>query len=414
MTAASAGMISIMPDYLGYGESLLTHNRTIGHIPHYQQAAIVSWRWTQLWLQNLTQGCTVLEDVATINGFSEGGFASLSSAAMFDEMGVRVLKLFVNAPFLDMESQTLFMVRYFEEGLVDVARNSFGFRATLPFGLFSLSAETPGLANTGTGQNALNPDWMVPGNFSRNVIAWMESPNPLTIPELYDISPPDTLSLMNPDFLDLIRQASAANLTSPCRSAFVRAGVTDKLCEMVLASQVRSLLANATYTIGLCYSSDDTYIDPTQFTQDLFSNPHVTKIGGPLGSEVTGDHMAAGFSCGHNTIEYVAGRDRPEDPGDQPFYMTTLPRENSTTMHCFSEAVVGDDSPSAGPGVPPSTDAAAPSSSSAPTTLRTRLRFGRSPTAGSATRTLVAVLEHTSDPTILLGAPFVLALSFAA
>jgi hypothetical protein len=392
----------------------LTHNRTIGHIPHYQQAAIVSWRWTQLWLQNLTGGCSVLEDVATINGFSEGGFASLSSAVMFDEMGVRVLKLFVNAPFLDMESQTLFMVRYFEEGLVDVARSSFGFRASLPFGMFTLSSETPGLANTGTGQKALNPDWMVPGNFSRNVIDWMESPNPLTNPELYEISPPDTLSLMNQDFLDLIRLANAANLTSPCRSTFVRAGITDKLCEVVLASQVRFLLANATYPLGLCYSSDDTFIDPTQFTQDLFANPHVTKIGGPLGSEVTGDHVAAGFSCGHNTIEYVAGRDRPEDPDDQPFYMTPLPRENSTTMHCFSEAVVGDGSPSAVPGVPPSTDAAAPSSSSAPTTtLRPVLRFGR-PTAGSATPTLVAVLELTSDPTILLGAPFVLALSFAA
>jgi hypothetical protein len=409
MSAASAGMVSIMPDYLGYGESMRTHNRTVGHIPHYQQAAAVSWRWTQLWLQNVTKGCTVLEDVATVNGFSEGGFGSVASASMFDEMGVRVLKLFVNAPFLDMESQTVFMVKYFEEGLVDIAKNSFGFRAGLPFGLFAMSADTPGLANTGTGQKALNSDWMVPGNFSRNVIDWMQSPNPLSSRELYEIAPSDALSLMNPDFLGLIRQSSAANLTSPCRSAFVRAGITDKLCEAVLASQVRTLLENAAYPLGLCYSADDSFVDPKQFTRDLFANPYVTKMGGPLGSEVTGDHVAAGFSCGHNTIEYVAGRDRPESPDDQPFYMTPLERENST-MHCF--AVDDAASPSAAPGDSPSTDALTPSSSS--TSMRTLLRFGRPYTAASVTPKHESAYEIASFRTSLLGAPIVLALSFAA
>jgi hypothetical protein len=356
MTAASAGAVSILPDYLGYGESRSTHNRTVAFIPHYQQAAVVSWRGAQELLQNLTGGCTVLDDVATVNGFSEGGFASVAGAIALQETGVRVLKLFVNAPFLDLENETLHMLRYAEEGLIDVTRNSYGFRLAIPFGIFCYSAETPGLANTGTGQALLHPDWADPANFTRNVIGWFQSPNPLTLSELGAVVPEDPLIVVNTEYIALLRLAFTAGVPSPCRSEFVRAGVTDKLCEAVLAGSVRTILMNATFPIGLCYSPDDSYVDPAQFDAELFSSPHVTRLGGPGGIDVRGDHWATGFSCGHNTIEFLAGRDRPEKPDEQGTFISPI---EGGGQNCAAE---GSSAPTDAPPTPTQTTASASAS----------------------------------------------------
>ena len=52
MLATSAGAVGIVPDYLGYGETFVTHNRTYFYHESYMQSAVVSLLTTQAFLKN--------------------------------------------------------------------------------------------------------------------------------------------------------------------------------------------------------------------------------------------------------------------------------------------------------------------------------------------------------------------------
>ena len=67
MVAASAGAVSITPDYIGYGESV-GYNRTfISKIP-YEQAISLAWLGTKKYIDDELEGCSFLESTATVTG----------------------------------------------------------------------------------------------------------------------------------------------------------------------------------------------------------------------------------------------------------------------------------------------------------------------------------------------------------
>jgi hypothetical protein len=67
MVAASAGAISITPDYIGYGESL-GYNRTfLSKIP-YEQAISIAWLGTKKYVEDELDACSFLENTATVTG----------------------------------------------------------------------------------------------------------------------------------------------------------------------------------------------------------------------------------------------------------------------------------------------------------------------------------------------------------
>lgn len=78
MVAASAGAVSITPDYIGYGESL-GYNRTfVSKIP-YEQAISLAWLGTKKYIEDELDGCSVLESTATVTG----KFGSIFQALAF-------------------------------------------------------------------------------------------------------------------------------------------------------------------------------------------------------------------------------------------------------------------------------------------------------------------------------------------
>jgi hypothetical protein len=67
MVAASAGAVSITPDYIGYGESV-GYNRTfISKIP-YEQAISLAWLGTKKYIDDELDSCSFLENTATVTG----------------------------------------------------------------------------------------------------------------------------------------------------------------------------------------------------------------------------------------------------------------------------------------------------------------------------------------------------------
>jgi hypothetical protein len=198
----------------------------------------------------------------------------------------------------------LLFTESFDTGLVSLEKDNVLFYSTLPFHAFAFSNESPGFANSGTQQLALAPEWRVLDDFDSNIISWLESPGNLTGDEIalrmMAINPTD---VVNADYLDLVRQARAANVSFACKSDFVLENVTDKLCEAIRSVSLLNVVANYDIPLQLCYSESDTVMSPRVFMDsniNVFGNPNVTKYPGlgPLGVRpVTGDHNGAMISC---------------------------------------------------------------------------------------------------------------------
>jgi hypothetical protein len=223
----------------------------------------------------------------------------------------------VSSPFLFC--CLLLLTESLDTGLVTLETDNALFYSILPFTGFTMSSENPGLANTGTGQVALAPEWMVAGDFDRNIISWMESPTPLTSEEVgFRMLPVNLPDIYNADWLDLVRQTRAAGLFSACNSDFVLENVTDKLCEATNSLSLLTVVAQMNIPLQVCYSVDDTVASARVYSDmdiNVFGNPNITKYAGPLGFlPVEGDHVAAVTLCSVAPLERfidVESADRP-------------------------------------------------------------------------------------------------------
>jgi hypothetical protein len=119
LVAAGSGAMAIMPDYIGYGESSQTHNRTYGYPPTYMQAAMTTWVATKQAIEQDTYGwsindgsggCTVMDSVVSLAGVSEGGYAAIAAAPAMQQAGLRVLAVNAGATFLDPGDNVEFII----------------------------------------------------------------------------------------------------------------------------------------------------------------------------------------------------------------------------------------------------------------------------------------------------------------
>jgi hypothetical protein len=109
LVASSAGAVSLMPDFLGSGESALTHNRTISVPQFYMQSAAQAYFGAQSYLDKHTNGCTKMYNEWNVVGSSDGGFGSIPAAKALQALDNRILNVFAGAPYLDANVQLRFI-----------------------------------------------------------------------------------------------------------------------------------------------------------------------------------------------------------------------------------------------------------------------------------------------------------------
>jgi hypothetical protein len=122
LVAASSGAVSILPDYIGFGASLVTHNRTYAYPPTYMQAAVTTWMATKRaieqdtygWSINDGSGCTVMESVVSVAGGSEGGYAAIAAVPSMQQTGLRVVSVKAGTTFLDPGEQMEFAIGMYQ------------------------------------------------------------------------------------------------------------------------------------------------------------------------------------------------------------------------------------------------------------------------------------------------------------
>lgn len=334
---AAAGAIGIGPDYIGYGSTMNTHNRSFADPVLYQQAAMTGWYATQQLLQNLTQAsnCTVLLPLVTTTGYSEGGFASIAATDAMVRSGLHVLSSHTGEPFLDMDREGAWVVLSYLKGYISPEKNNYILGALGAYAGFSFSINTPGLANTGyPNQTMISPSWMIPGDLQKNVIDWFAAPSPLTFSEFFNLLPMYAPEIFNINLLDLIMNVTSTNNgTSPCREGTIIPGVTDKLCEAILQGSVDSILANTTVPTFLCHSPNDTIIPSFMYPDSIYNNPLVTKMNTVFGMPVSGDHSVASLLCLLPVLDMILAPSNTTTSSSQ-LAATVLPLTGSAALTC--------------------------------------------------------------------------------
>lgn len=376
MVAASQGAIGIAPDYIGYGSSQATLNRTLGILPTYQTAGVVSQLGTQGWISEYTANCTQLDNVVTLFGTSEGGYAAGAVAPVFVDMGIDILAVKTGVMLTDPEQVLAGAFAQYNDGLIDPSKNNILFQAYLPVSGLAYSIDLPSLANSGTNQSTLSETWR------DQVLEWVSNPNPLTLEQVIGVMPSYAPEIFNEDFLALVNASNAQGLSNPCSSDFIIVGQTDLLCEALESNSLLPLLEAATYDFDICYTPGDTIIPVTQYPESLFANSSFVKNASEIaGIPAFGDHGTGAVFCALNMFIFLAGPDRASDASLSPTLIQQV--DDATCQTTQPPSPTTGPVPTAAPVAPtePSPAPVAEPTTSAPTTSApTSAGSARSPT----------------------------------
>jgi hypothetical protein len=373
MLAASAGSVAIIPDYLGYGTSLM--NRTLFWGPGYKQAAFVSWLRVREYLQKETP-CTTLDlDHVTIQGFEDGAFGAMEVAQGFRRFRTLVLRVFSGSGILDLDQYLVQAVLEASNGRALPDR----MKSILEMAAFSFSWGNPNLVNTGTGQDLVSPtlkQQIISTYTNTHVTNRRELQGSATVPTtenttvtttenttvvtpenttltttenttvqeditLGSISAATVLNFLNPNLITFYEEQLRSGNRSPCKATAGIPTTIDKLCEAIASASVYPTLLGQTeynwiHSVEFCYSETDSVVSKAQVeVPDLINMVEFAQLyDGPIGEEsdalkpLESDHQIVMEICGMGTgLFYGLQGHRPEDP---ELRADTLSSVNST------------------------------------------------------------------------------------
>lgn len=332
MLAASAGSVAIIPDYLGFGTSLV--NRTMFWGPGYKQAAFVSWLRVREYLQKETP-CTSLDlDHVTVQGFEDGAFGAMEVAQGFRRFRTLVLRVFSDAGILDLDQYLVQAVLGASNGRALADR----LRSILELAAFSFSWGNPNLPNTGSGQDLVSPtvkqqiiDTYTNTHVTNRRLQNAAMENTRTLQEdttLGSISASTALNFLNPNLITFYEQQLRNGNPTPCKATAGIPTTIDKLCEAIAGASVYPTLLGQTqynwiHSVEFCYSETDAVVSKAQVEMpDLINMVELAQLyDGPIGEEsdvlkpLDSRHHVVMEICGLGTgLFYGLQGHRPEAP----------------------------------------------------------------------------------------------------
>jgi hypothetical protein len=282
MITVTQGTAGLLPDYMGYGESLGKAFRGYIVKKSYQTSTIPLVKKISKLFEEETGCTTALADAAVVMGYSEGGYAAVAVAEALKSMDIDIIQVEAGAgPYSISSVQIYYIVKNIDDGTFTLPKRFylalFGSAYSSTYEDLSnyelqniLSAEyrdkIVGLVNTGASEATLNNNIPIS--------------NPLVI--------------MNEAMVKFIRSAIAAGEIDPC-SPFAspipgRSEVLD-ICKALVEQDLRAALESVEYPVRFCHSTDDVLVDYRNI-------PNVTK--NPMYLTVNlkkGPHYEAGAEC---------------------------------------------------------------------------------------------------------------------
>ena len=277
---ASTGAITMMPDYMGYGESSGQVFKAYLVKRQYHTSIIPLWLMAGRMIQEETDCMSALADSAAILGYSEGGYAAVALAEGLYNMGVDILKVEAGAGPYRMGSAALL------EGQRLVNEGVFPLEVREYFALVgaAYSSTYPELANFEEGQDMLASD-------ARDAIVELIT-NSASKAEVQALIPTDDpTSVFSPQLVAFSQNALVDGDSDPCNNADrVIQGVNDKICEALQDNDLTELLETTPYPVRLCHSPDDDVVSYANLP-DFDTNVLLERL------DSTGNHVEAATTC---------------------------------------------------------------------------------------------------------------------
>lgn len=312
------GCVSLLPDYMGYGESLGTAYRSYIVNKSYQTSSVpLAVRLHQL-LQVESQNTTRLSNGAVVNGYSEGGYAAVSIANALNSVGIDILYVQAGgAPIAIASTQLLRTLKRIDQGTFPP--ENFFFLALLGS---AFSSTNPDLANYQKGQDLLDRSYR-----NRTVqLVNTGSTSAVVNNFIYDLNGDDPTVLFSSELTNFTRTALAAGDTKPCGPDSSLPGKPEFLCAALEDQDLTQTVLDTTFPIQFCHSPDDVLVD--------YGNVPNVSLNDKLSlSVVSGSHFEAGGACltqallwflnpdldnylAQNDQDFLAGS--KQDPGAAP------------------------------------------------------------------------------------------------
>jgi hypothetical protein len=215
----STGAVTLMPDYMGYGESSETIFKAYLVKQQYQTSIIPLWLMADQIIQSESDCTAALASATAIVGYSEGGYAAVALAEGLDKIGVDIIKVEAGAGPYRMASAVI--VKTTENtDLGTFPSNVWHYFALLGA---AYSSTYPELPNFDQGQNMLNA-------VSRSQIVELITSSASEQEVQSAIPIDDPLSVFNSELVLFLREAIEDGDNDPCSNMDrVIEGITDKL-----------------------------------------------------------------------------------------------------------------------------------------------------------------------------------------
>jgi len=274
---ATSRSVTIMPDYMGQGESFGQVYRGYIVRESYETSVIPLFQQAGKFLEDETD-CSAVADSVFLFGYSEGGYSSLSIADKLSSMGYDIIRVNSGgAPYWVSSGTFVDIVQFVNEGVFPTS-----VRYYLAYLGFSFSSSRTDMPNFDAGQDLLTADAKqkmldylasdrIPG-IEEEGIAFA---NEFLVPE------DDMLSIYNPDFIAFIQEALMNGENDPCKNQPIE-GNNDLLCKAMQDQDIHNVLLNVTFPVVVCHSQDEEIVSYRN-VPDLSQNAMIsTQVSMPL------------------------------------------------------------------------------------------------------------------------------------
>jgi hypothetical protein len=282
MITVTQGTVGILPDYMGYGESLGKAFRGYLVKKSYQTSTIPLVKKISKLFEEETGCITALADAAVIMGYSEGGYAAVAVAEALKSMDIDIIQVEAGGgPYSISSVQIYYTMKNVDDGTFDLL-------ARFYFALFgsAYSSTYEDLSNYGL-QNLLSADY-------RDEIVRLVNTGASSVTLNSNIPISDPLVILDEAMISFVRTAIAAGEIDPCSpSSSPIPGISEvmDICKTLVEQDLRTTLESVEYPVRFCHSTEDLLVD-------IRNIPNVTN--NPLYLTVnfkTGTHLEAGNKC---------------------------------------------------------------------------------------------------------------------
>lgn len=185
LVVASSGVIIVIPDTLGYGESYQYNRTYLLQVPSAPAAWTVSYLAAQQYIRDMTGGCTELSQTTAVGGYGHGGYEAVLAARSLERLGLKILKLYLGGAVLKLPTQMSFWLQQLGGASSDVTSSTYLESMTLLWAFSYSEQEIPSTTLASTSWTAR--------------ILQLSAPDP-SVPVLN--SNDNLLDIIHPDIVD--------------------------------------------------------------------------------------------------------------------------------------------------------------------------------------------------------------------